>query len=537
MSTEVKEKLRTVIHYEDVNKCSWISEAMKLPGHAAIVAKLAYLASGGDASLGESLQSKSDFYKTLQEAIEGDKEEKKKRANAGEEHTWQHHQWDENNDRNREAPQEPQAKRQKTGGDAVETCLCVLDFEGAFLQLACRNMNHNVLSWWCMEQKKYRYAKSAKMNFGSKAAVVSWVRVSQFYKFLLADVCELASDIYIDDSFTVERLELAESTLGIMRRTAKCTGLKISEAKTIASQDTTLLGVHYNLKTAGVIQTSLREGKMIEIKKNISAAITAANRGTLEPKALQKIAGVLNFAAGALRFAVLKSCLRPIYKYTQHEWFDETNHAEIKPILYNLRAILAEFRSTLVDIRRIQSGGEATIFSDASEDKNSAIGGAFLIKTDPVTAVQEVYYFKITFPRDKIGKLVKYKSKLIAFLELVTVAMALKTWASMLRDSIVTCYIDNTAAIFSILKGQSKDMFLRFAALAFYKVAITHNILVNARYVKSGDNVSDGLTRPDLEDIAHAVMRDAFGGRSACESEPDVDFFNEVCDKILVACA
>ena len=80
-------------------------------------------------------------------------------------------------------------------------------------------------------------------------------------------------------------------------------------------------------------------------------------------------------------------------------------------------------------------------------------------------------------------------------------------------------------------------MFLRFAALAFYEVAITHNILVNARYVKSGDNVSDGLTRPDLEDIAHAVMRDAFGGRSACESEPDVDFFNEVCDKILVACA
>ena len=118
-------------------------------------------------------------------------------------------------------------------------------------------------------------------------------------------------------------------------------------------------------------------------------------------------------------------------------------------------------------------------------------------------AVHKQEFFHVKFP-----EFVKHKATNIAQLELFTVMLAIKMWASDLEGKVVRFYTDNANAMYTINKGHTRDGVMLECIRQITWFTAKHQVLLWAVFIRSKDNIlPDALSRWYQSSEARCMVR------------------------------
>eukprot|EP00392_Amoebophrya_sp_AT5.2_P004788 g4797.t1 len=532
-STDDAEKFRTVVHYKEVNKLASISEKIQLPTHRKLVAWMAYLLSGGK-DFSSLLESKAEVFAALQRATECraaevEKEEKPPAQKLAREDfapafwdafaevghrpedaqhssrvagaTEHHAPATTASSTNRKRPANSSSSSAKRPARADTPTVpggfttLARDFKGAYKQMACKDLGHNITATWDPDPKnpRWRFFKCKYMGFGSLWAVSAWVRISMLCRFILKEELGILTSIYIDDLLAIEKDELADQAEEILTAFFRATGFRESENKRERGKKLRVLGVFYDISGREVV-CDLPLGKRQDLDEALAKCLRAARAGSLRVQGLQSVAGKVNFLLVATKYTALAAALSPLYSGIAG--IDDKTAvvpgcSELAPALEHLRKLVAvapPFRLNCDE----DPNDRAVLWTDAADDEVSS-SICFVLRVG-----DRVYCAARPLPEGVRSVFKQRKEKIINLVETLAVLWALEAVAPVIRGKKLVLFIDNSAALFSILKGTSSDILSRILAQAVRCSALQLGVLWTLRYVSSEDNPADGGTRPEL---------------------------------------
>lgn len=86
----------------------------------------------------------------------------------------------------------------------------------------------------------------------------------------------------------------------------------------------------------------------------------------------------------------------------------------------------------------------------------------------------------------------------IAYLELYAVLVAFETFGAQIENRRTILYIDNSAALYAVIRGRSRVLSQCRLAHALSRMRTDRGIMLWADYVSSKENIADGFSRDDL---------------------------------------
>ena len=331
--------------------------------------------------------------------------------------------------------------------------------------------------------------------FGLPLAVTSFNRWPRFLQSLFRRLGLVLCSMYFDD-LTVQDLQSSKgSAQWFCCRLAELLGSPFSAEKHQAmSSEGDFLGLWHSVSQAahpGHVSFWVRDRLIHKVRDYMAEAF---QRQSLSPGVAAKLYGCLNFLGHGCWGKVGRSGLLALQER-------QTSKQGPFPVTDDLVSSLQLVQS-LLSLRPcrhydLQPSGQQRFVaaSDAAQDapQEGSAGCLFL------SPAKERLAFILEVD-DRLFNLWDEQPAKIAQLELVVVLMALAFYAPYVRGKHGLWFIDNVAALMSLIKGRSSTAELDLMSGAVHAILCGLGCATYFEWVQSADNWSDGISRAGLRD-------------------------------------
>ena len=320
--------------------------------------------------------------------------------------------------------------------------------------------------------------------FGLKTSAMICQRTTKAVVHCFTQLGFLA-DVYLDDFYGADSPARASTAFTSLRQLLQELGLQTSPDKdSPPSTKLVCLGINVDSEEMSL---SVPPFRVQELSQELSLW---SQRSRYTKKQLQSLLGKLSFVTacvkpGRIFMARLLNNLRSLSK-------SRSSH----PISEDMRADISWWSSFLplfngVSLIKASSGD----FSDFHFATDASLTGGGAICLD------ECFHFQ--FSSDILRR-----ASHISSLELYTIVVAVRLWATKLRHRkfIVSC--DNQAAVIVINSGSTKDQFMQRCLRQLWFSAAVFDFELLARHIPGEHNVlADALSRWDSDPSLHAIFQ------------------------------
>ena len=358
---------------------------------------------------------------------------------------------------------------------------------------------HGVTMWFHMA-----------MCFGAAASVWNFNRTADALQALKRVLLWIVSGHFVDDFNGVDIEDLADGAFHGMAEFFELLGLQTKPSKAQAPATAHVVqGVLVSIGEEGVVLKPTPE----RIKKVTATIDEALRTDEMTPEVAGKLAGRLNFITQATFGALGKAALKPVYSRA-HDAAASTSSglsAGLRAALMALKALLADIQPRVIPY--IDDGEpQAIIYADAfyqpgetrykaghfpaevpvKPGSKGSNGWGFVVRIGAT-----VFYDCGTAPADFLD-LFASRRTFIYVLEILAQVLALVTLSRHLPARWLA-FIDNVAGQWALTKGYGRDESVNGVLAAFWSTAALAEWLPDFRRVPSKANVSDAVSRGDLD--------------------------------------
>ena len=358
---------------------------------------------------------------------------------------------------------------------------------------------HGVTMWFHMA-----------MCFGAAASVWNFNRTADALQALKRVLLWIVSGHFVDDFNGVDIEDMADGAFHGMAEFFELLGLQTKPSKAQAPATAHVVqGVLVSIGEEGVVLKPTPE----RIKKVTATIDEALRTDEMTPEVAGKLAGRLNFITQATFGALGKAALKPVYSRA-HDAAASTStglSAGLRAALMALEALLADIQPRVIPY--IDDGEpQAIIYADAfyqpgetrykaghfpaevpaKPGSKGSNGWGFVVRIGAT-----VFYDCGTAPADFLD-LFASRRAFIYVLEILAQVLALVTLSRHLPARWLA-FIDNVAGQWALTKGYGRDEAVNGVLAALWSTAALAEWLPDFRRVPSKANVSDAVSRGDLD--------------------------------------
>ena len=353
-----------------------------------------------------------------------------------------------------------------------------------------------VVTFWHPDWKAPAFQLYSGLLFGLPLAVTSFNRYSRLVEALGRRLLGALVSMYFDDATITDWSSSRGSAQWAFAELNASLGTPFaSEKKQVMSPKGVFLGLQHSLESSlshGIVRFWAKDklaDKMLGIMHDAEAL------GRLSPGQAAKLYGVANFFEQGVYGRIGCGGLAAV----KQRQYDQT--AELTPALQVcftiLRSIVALQPERAFPVW-LRPHPRFCIASDAALEEPRAGTGGFLILW--FNGSQEIREAFVSVIPDALYDWFSPGDHKIAQLELVQVLYALLTRASTFRGRRVIWYIDNLAALMSLIRGRSDVADLERLSHLIHIALFTLNVWSYWEWIPSKSNWSDAISRLGFSD-------------------------------------
>ena len=348
-----------------------------------------------------------------------------------------------------------------------------LDLSRAYRQIPVDPLDYRLLGF---SVHKLLYFHTC-LVFGQRSAVLACQRTTKGAIFAFEKMGYTA-DVYIDDFFGADTPELAYIAFVVLKTLLAELGLQMADDKEVSPSTTMLcLGIIFDTIAMTV---SVPDFRMAELKDILNQWLTGSY---FTKHILQSLLGKLSYVAacvkpGRIFMSRLLNILRDLPGHGRGKFrITDEIRADLRwwdtflP-LYNGVSIIKEGTWVPADSFFFT---DACLFGFGAVCDNEFIHGEWT---------------------EGILSRIENKELHISALELYTIVIAVKTWASKLYELCVLIACDNEAATIAINSGKSRDPFMQQCLRELWLISAVNEFEIRAVHIPGRDNtLADWLSR------------------------------------------
>ena len=345
----------------------------------------------------------------------------------------------------------------------------------------------------CLQTGKAEFRRYHGMLFGLPLAVTAFNRLPFFLQAVLRRTLAALCSFYFDDLTTQDWTSCAVHTQKAIQHVCELLGYPFATEKQQPPCLTNdFLGLVHDLsavRSHGLIRLWIRPRLATKIQDIMKQALDS---GTLLPGQASKLYGCLTFLDQGTFGHVARAGINSI-KERQYS-SERCLTAELQRAFNMIDAIFELQPRRVVELQPSLSG-HLLAASDASQDAPRQGNAGVLLQT--------AYGFRcgtvITIDSSIFDLWSKHTSK-IAQLELLAIVQGILAFPELFRSSSVVWYIDNVAALMSLVRGRSDNAELDFMSQLVHLMLFHLHCHSYWEWVQSKSNWSDGISREGFGD-------------------------------------
>ena len=385
------------------------------------------------------------------------------------------------------------------------------DVELAYRRVPCAHPEATVVAIWDTVVGAVRYYTMGGHNFGIAAAVINFNRASQLGVLLARRLFGACTAAYFDDFNVTEPQYAGSSAKRALHWVCAVIGIPLSRDKDVRmAPSNAFLGVLADLSraTQGVAVMRPKPERVARLVVRIEQVLAA---GVMAPQEAASIAGKLEFTA---RFGVAgrlgRAAMAALRSFQCSKLALSTDSV---PITLELAEALAFYRDVLPSLppRAFCLTGKerppVLIYTDAMYEASDRRSGRLgLAMFDP--ECERWFHADARVPASVLDRF-QWREQYIGQLEVLAAVAAYTTFSCvrdaqgralhLLRDREVVHFIDNTGALFGLMKGYSRDVDSARLVHSFHTISAALNARVWLAFVASKANLADLPSRGSFE--------------------------------------
>ena len=380
--------------------------------------------------------------------------------------------------------------------------LALQDMSDAYRQVPIdpQHQRANVVCWFATGLKKWQFAVVRGMVFGVSSAVLTFNRLPALTIAMARRMFGIVAAAYYDDFVTVSSVSDQASAREALQTCLSAVGGRFGPEKEVTwATQRVALGVHVRLDQAvsqGVVTFEPKQDTLRALQENVAAR---RYEGKCTPAQAAKLRGHASWAAthtfnmaGRLGIAPLKR--RQYHEVTTAitEYLEEGFHfiTEILPQIPSRKFSLLAPRLPPV-----------LVYSDASwpsafDEHSTAVprlGWVIAVPGEPIRG------WSMVLPDKAMATWTKRKTQIFAA-EAIVPLIAAHLHGDLLRGRDVVWFVDNEAAVSSLIRGSARPEDVGKLAGAVHVTLINLGCRAWFEWIDSESNIADGLSREGVTD-------------------------------------
>jgi hypothetical protein len=356
-----------------------------------------------------------------------------------------------------------------------------------FQHVAARNCDTQ--QWWFFE--------TWALLFGFSSAVTQFTRWSKCLEALCRRVGGMLVSMYVDDLNLVDLCSAKGHGQSLCRHIFQCLGVPLADDKRLdlASSNPFLGVMHDFTRFAEGVVTFWPKGTLCTKLQGLITGHQLSD--SMTPAESSKFRGVAGFMAQAMFGRIGRAAMGPFKK---RQYSDQAPWQLSWQLIHALEFCSVLLRET--PYREVWIRASAVhpliIASDAqAEPGTQPTGGAVLV--DPVSGFCSAICFVFTqellelwdYPPQRLQE----GGNPIALCEAAAIPIAIMHFGNQCRGRDVVWFVDNTAALHSMVKGCGSNAALDRSVYLTHLTAYRRSVGLWFEYVDSESNWSDGVSR------------------------------------------
>ena len=381
------------------------------------------------------------------------------------------------------------------------------DMVDAFRQspVAPKQQGVNVVAFFAPSRGAWRFSEVHGLVYGMKSSVLHFNRFPSLAAAVARRMGGSATGPYVDDFTTVDFMAASGSGQGFANDVIRaCGGALGSDKHKPPREQQVMLGTHVRMDTVREDGTILFEPREETIHKIVEMSTSLLEKKSCTPAEAAKLRGMASWAAGNTFGRVGRLGLRAL-KTRQYQKDDDSNmNEQLEMGLRFLVGILPQLgpRSTRV----IGPTPRPTVvYSDASWPERMTAEEA-VTRGEPPRLGWVVFSpgerprgYSMELGKEFVSALFPRKTQILAA-EAVAVLTALVLAPDALRGLELVWFIDNEAALSSLIRGASRAEDVGHIAACTQLAMLDHSCAAWYEWVDSASNPADGLSRDGIHD-------------------------------------
>lgn len=370
-----------------------------------------------------------------------------------------------------------------------------IDLESAYFQIPAREQTP--LRIYNPEEKVFETFLSSTITFGNKHSVFSFVFLSALIEIIVVRFFGMPIYVYFDDHIIIHLSESIDLCTRVVEEFLLILGFRVAPKKTMSSvisKSLEILGIVYAIELSHISLSLSDRRKQCIMQMSTIILKDLNSRGFVSMKMIQKFVGSLVSFLTIPQAHTGMSISRAISLWSYEDSFNTLKHSSVaKAVLSeNINQVFKLLQSPFLCIYMHNAAfRKVTLFTDAALEGTKVGLGAIVFLGDSTVAYSWIGDISDILPPSQ-----PLKSLNIFVLELLAYFIAV----SLLVPSEVKLlsYVDNQSAIRALLKGCSKNLIGCRIVNKTMNIKYEKSICSVIKYVESGKNPADFLTRIDL---------------------------------------
>ena len=406
------------------------------------------------------------------------------------------------------------------------------DVIAAYRRLACGDPSAMVVAQWDPIGERVALFYVHGFTFGHKAAVVGWYRHAERLTRAAVRLGPVACGGYFDDWVVCEPSFAGDSGQRALKRMARLFGIGLDgvEPRTgpplpAKEQKPSLVGVFLGVvfdfrswlaPVPGTVRVGLAEARISKVRAQIADAIAAKE---LPDGDARKLCGRLQYSLAWCVGAFGRAALAPLYRIQSR--YRTVVWSAVEGALRFFQEAFRSLRAREVCVAATGRAPPIIIWSDAMFDQTKGVGAIAFVARFPagvaspadasvVPSEHPSWVHASAEPSEELMGSLDVRGQQIGQLELAAAVAAYYTLGAALSGRDVFHYVDNSAAVFGLAKGYSKELDSAGSIHALYALNMKLSSSISFEWVQSEANIADLPSRGEfgmLRDLGSKPMR------------------------------
>ena len=359
-----------------------------------------------------------------------------------------------------------------------------IDVKGAFRLIPVRPSDRKYLGYkW-----RGKYYVDLCLPFGMKSSPSIWCRMSQAILWIIQNHLKISSSVcYVDDFLVVSNQseDQANADIDTIIQLCEDLGVPLALKKLIRpTTKLTYLGIGIDSTSLMTFVTPERKQVALEVIKSV------ASRRSCSKKELQSLLGQLYFLTRSVPYgrAFLARGVELLRSFKTKRLWTRLNVSFHKDLHWWLEFLPRWHGQSLIPPRDWPPERKKRVYTNASELGD----GAFF----------QGKWISMTFSRDQLKLAMRDKRLSMPYLELLSIAIAVETWAEDLKECCVELVTDSESCIPVLEKMSSRHPAMSDLVRSIAMLQCVFGFRLLPIHIRSEDNVyADLLSRDSIQEF------------------------------------